>query len=337
MEPIDIVITWVDGDDPAHKAKRRKFLGSGRGETFEEVAAPTRFRSVGEIYFCIASILRFAPFVHHIYIVTDAQNPHADEFAKRYFPDSHIPITVVDHQEIFRGYEDQLPTFNSLSIETMLWRIPGLSERFVYFNDDVLLVAPVSPTDWFDENGRPVVYGYWHSTLTARLTRWFRLPRHGHKLFTYKDSMLNAADRLKGEARNRFVRIIHAPLVLCRSVFEQFYAAHPEWLTENARWRFRHASQFNPQSLFFTWAALHDRCVLKEQGDDVICLSATADRLEKCAAALQRAIANTKAKFCCVNSLDMGTPQQQRDIVAWISQRLGIDFLSMRNENESHA
>lgn len=52
---------------------------------------------------------------------------------------------------------------------------------------------------------------------------------------------------------------------------------------------------------------------------------------------LQAAIANTKAKFCCVNSLDMGTPQQQRDIVAWISQRLGIDFLSMRNENESHA
>lgn len=337
MEPIDIVITWVDGDDPAHKAKRRKFLGSGRGETFEEVAAPTRFRSVGEIYFCIASILRFAPFVHHIYIVTDAQDPHADEFAKRYFPDSHIPITVVDHREIFRGYEDQLPTFNSLSIETMLWRIPGLSERFVYFNDDVLLVAPVSPSDWFDENGRPVVYGYWHSTLTARLTRWFRLPKHGHRPFHYKDSMLNAADIIGGEARCRFVRMIHSSLPLLRSFFERFYREHPDLLLANARWRFRNNHQFNPQSLFITQQALQRVCILKPQGDTVIYLAPRPDRLEKCAAALRRAVANTKAKFCCVNSLDMGTPQQQRDIVAWISQRLGIDFLSMRNENESHA
>lgn len=266
MEPIDIVITWVDGEDPIHKAKRRKFLGNGRGETFAEVAAPTRFRSVGEIYFCIASILRFAPFVHHIYIVTDAQNPHADRFAARFFPESHIPITVVDHRTIFRDYEDLLPTFNSLSIETMLWRIPGLSERFVYFNDDVLLVAPVSPSDWYDEAGQPIIYGYWHCTWTARLVRWLRLPKHGHRTFTYKDSMLNAADVLGGEARKRFVRMIHASLPLQRSFFEQFYGQHPELLVENARWRFRNPHQFNPQSLFITYLALHNRCVLRPQG-----------------------------------------------------------------------
>ncbi len=335
MEPIDIVITWVDGDDPVHKAKRRQFLGNGRGESFEEVAAPTRFRSVGEIYFCVASILRFAPFVHHIYIVTDAQDPHADEFARRYFPDNRIPITVVDHREIFRGYESFLPTFNSLSIETMLWRIPGLSERFVYFNDDVLLIAPVTPEDWFDEQGRPVVFGYWHKTFTTRLERWLRLPRHGHKAFTYKDSMLNAADRLGGEARSRFVRMIHAPLVLRRSIFERCYAKHPDWLVENARWRFRHALQFNPQSLFFTWSALHNACVLKRQGKEVICLQAVPEQAEKCAQQLQAAMANTEAKFCCVNSLDLGTPEQQRSIVEWIGRRLGIDFLAMhKNGNK---
>lgn len=332
MEPIDIVIIWVDGEDPIHKAKRRKFLGNGRGETFAEVAAPTRFRSVGEIYFCIASILRFAPFVHHIYIVTDAQNPHADRFAARFFPESHIPITVVDHRTIFRDYEDLLPTFNSLSIETMLWRIPGLSERFVYFNDDVLLVAPVSPSDWYDEAGQPIIYGYWHCTWTARLVRWLRLPKHGHRTFTYKDSMLNAADVLGGEARKRFVRMIHASLPLQRSFFEQFYGQHPELLVENARWRFRNPHQFNPQSLFITYLALHNRCVLRPQGQTVIYLAPRPERIKKVAQSLRAAIVNRAAKICCINSLDMGAPEQQLGIVAWIGQRLGIDFLALRAE-----
>lgn len=335
MEPIDIVITWVDGEDPVHKAKRRKFLGHTHAENFEEVAAPTRFRSVGEIYFCIASILRFAPFVHHIYIVTDAQDPHADEFAKRYFPDSHIPITVVDHQEIFRGYEELLPTFNSLSIETMLWRIPGLSERFVYFNDDFFIVSPLKPQDWFNEQGKPVAYGYWHNSWTTRLERWFRLPRHGHRSFTFKDSMLNAADI--SSVRGRFVRIIHSPTPLLKSFFERFYALHRELIDRNARCRFREPHQFNPQALFLTELAQHNNCVLQTCSEEVICLHPSPQHLNRDMEHLQAAIANTKAKFCCVNSLDMGTPQQQRDIVAWISQRLGIDFLSMRNENESHA
>jgi hypothetical protein len=58
-------------------------------------------------------------------------------------------VRIVDHREIFRGYEQLLPTFNSLAIECMLWRIEGLADRFLYFNDDMMLVRPVEPPTSF--------------------------------------------------------------------------------------------------------------------------------------------------------------------------------------------
>lgn len=144
--------------------------------------------------------------------------------------------------------------------------------------------------------------------------------------------MLNAADVLGGEARKRFVRMIHASLPLQRSFFEQFYGQHPELLVENARWRFRNHHQFNPQSLFITYLALHNRCVLRPQGQTVIYLAPRPERIKKVAQSLRAAIVNRAAKICCINSLDMGAPEQQLGIVAWIGQRLGIDFLALRAE-----
>ena len=127
QENIDIVITWVDGDDPAHKNKKNLHL-TGKNETsHDDIAGATRYRSTGEIFYCVASILRYAPWVHKIYIVTDNQDPHVDEFVARNFPENKTPIEIVDHTVIFRGYEQYLPTFNSLSIGPDCRRIFSIS------------------------------------------------------------------------------------------------------------------------------------------------------------------------------------------------------------------
>ena len=125
--PIDAVITWVDGSDPRHAASMRKY---GKAVSFKEddVAGATRFASNGEVEWCVASIRKFAPFVRTIYIVTDNQDPH--------IPDGSIPVKIIDHKELFKGYEEFLPVFNSISIESMTWRIPGLAEHYIEFNDD---------------------------------------------------------------------------------------------------------------------------------------------------------------------------------------------------------
>ena len=65
---IDAVITWVDGDDPRHRAKRQQF-GTQKMLNTDDIAGNTRYKSVGEIFYCVASINRFAPWINKIYIV----------------------------------------------------------------------------------------------------------------------------------------------------------------------------------------------------------------------------------------------------------------------------
>ena len=79
IQPVDVVISWVDGNDPAHKQKIQPYLDS-QARKSEDIAGPTRYGSVGEIFFCVASIYRFAPFIRKIFIITDNQNPNLDEY-----------------------------------------------------------------------------------------------------------------------------------------------------------------------------------------------------------------------------------------------------------------
>ena len=143
---IDAVITWVDGNDPRHREKRMKYATSQLVES-QDKAAETRFSDMGEIFLCVASINRYATWINKIYIVTDEQDPGLDDFLKMNFPQGHVPVEIVDHKVIFRGYEHVLPVFNSIAIETMTWRIPGLSDCFIEFNDDTILMKPVVPEE----------------------------------------------------------------------------------------------------------------------------------------------------------------------------------------------
>ena len=65
-------------------------------------------------------------------------------------------ISLVRHEDIISL--EYLPTFNSHVIGSCLHRIPGLSEHYIYFNDDVLLLHPIKPTDAFTETG--LSYGF---------------------------------------------------------------------------------------------------------------------------------------------------------------------------------
>src|SRR5574344_1889082 len=106
QQPISIVISWVDGNDLELNKKRHKYL---TGEDASDAVSDTRFASDNEIYYNIASILKYVPFCRHIFVVTDNQRPEfIDEFAAQGLCSSD-KIRVVDHREIFRGYEQHLP------------------------------------------------------------------------------------------------------------------------------------------------------------------------------------------------------------------------------------
>ena len=90
-----------------------------------------------ELKFSLRSIEKFAPWVRRIHIVTNGQVPS-------WLNLKNPRIQIVSHRDIFQN-QSHLPTFSSPAIECHLHRIPGLSDKFVYFNDDVLFFKPTSP------------------------------------------------------------------------------------------------------------------------------------------------------------------------------------------------
>lgn len=317
----DVVIAWVDGDDPAHKRKKASFLTPQKELHFEDVAGEARYKSTGEIYYCVASILCYAPWVHKIYIVTDNQNPHVDEFVARNFPDNKIPIELIDHTALFRSYEQYLPTFNSLAISTMLWRIPGLSDRFLYFNDDVFLASPATEDMWF-EGDSTSIYADRFPAAWARLLRWGKHLGKKHKVFGHKDPMLNSADILKS---NHFYLFPHAPVPMRRTWYETFYANHPDLLDSNIRHRFREPSQFSAPTLFYISSHREGKLKVRSpKGTTCFFKPSMEKREEYMARKIAEADTNKKLKFGCINSLGETTEEAQQMFHAWISQQLNV-------------
>ncbi|MGK4580148.1 stealth family protein [Kitasatospora sp. HPMI-4] len=142
--PVDVVYTWVDSNDPAWQATRA--AADGTAATYNpEAVNDARFMSRDELKYSLRSLHLNAPWVRHVYLVTADQVPS-------WLDTSNPRITVVSHREIFSDPE-ALPTFNSHAIESQLHHIPGLSEQFLYFNDDVFLGRPVTPQLFFHSNG----------------------------------------------------------------------------------------------------------------------------------------------------------------------------------------
>jgi Stealth protein CR2, conserved region 2/Stealth protein CR1, conserved region 1/Stealth protein CR4, conserved region 4 len=146
-DAIDIVYLWVDGNDSVWRAKRRmaasQLSASHRGAIAQHGNVEGRYRDNEELRYNLRALERFFPAHGHIYVVTDAQTPAWLKSSER--------LTVVDHQDLIPP--QYLPTFDSSHIESYIHRIPNLSERYFYLNDDVMFGAPVAVDDWFFEDG----------------------------------------------------------------------------------------------------------------------------------------------------------------------------------------
>ena len=147
MSGIDIVYLWVDGADPAWRARRQRAYAAwaqahpGQLALHGNVAG--RYRDNGELRYNLRALERFFPGHGHVYLLTDRQVPAWLCASPR--------LTVIDHASLMP--DASLPVFDSGHIESYLHHIPGLSERFLYLNDDVFFGAPFEPSFWFGEEG----------------------------------------------------------------------------------------------------------------------------------------------------------------------------------------
>lgn len=177
---IDLVYLWVDGSDSVWQAKRNATIGKTEEKT--GVNCEGRYANNDELKYSLRSVEMYAPWIRKIFIVTDNQIP-------KWLDISNPKIQIIDHKDIMPV--QCLPCFNSCVIEHFLCRIPGLSEHFLYANDDMYINKPVTPDTFFASDGLPII------RLNRRCFRkfvlWFRRKILKRALSNYNQTIWNAA------------------------------------------------------------------------------------------------------------------------------------------------
>lgn len=348
IEQMDLVIAWVDGNDPALKAKREQYQGKAKSQASDAVSE-TRFASNHEIYFNIASILKYVPFSGHIYIVADSQSPAwLNEFHAQGLC-AGDKIKVIDHRELFRGYEQHLPTFNTRSIESMLWNIDGLSDYFIYLNDDFFFnadakisdfvsdceVEPKAKRKWIksaqskNKQTKPnyadvqqiVTYGHWANSFPIKAKLKYRqfLKQQIGKPIQPKHmiAQMMGADIL---GFKQFFEIHHYPHSVDRRILADYLQLHPEVLERQIRYKFRHVAQLNPISL------MNHLKIQQRQADLRADLPIAYLKNAQGVDTFMTKLADRSIKYGCIQSLDQLDAQQQQQIYKAFLQKLG-DYL----------
>lgn len=254
---IDFVITWVDMNDPKWQAEFRKY--SGNGNNIKNGVSEARFRDYGFLKYWFRGVEKFAPWVRKIHFVTSGQCPE-------WLDVSNPKINLVSHKDYIP--EQFLPTFNSVVIEYYLHKIPGLSEHFVYFNDDFYIIDKIGAERFF-KNGLPCDIAAFK--YNPSWSQWYKTLQNSigiiNRYFDKKEIMVRDHDKwfdrsYGSKARwnyilkpyNKFIplRTPHNAQPYLKSTFEEVWSVVEKELTEASRNKFRSFTDYTPE-LFRTW------------------------------------------------------------------------------------
>lgn len=253
---IDFVVAWVDGSDPAWRKQRAQYMGQEEPDAGED-----RYRDMGILRYWFRAVEAYAPWVNKVHFITWGHLPT--------WLDTACPkLNIVKHEDYIP--KQYLPVFSSHPIELNLHRIPGLSEQFVYFNDDMLLNGAVTP-EFFFRNGLPCDFAHSSSVFfqdtndvyahvmvndTTCINREFsysgcvmRHPLHYINMcYPVKNAVKNI---LKLENGSVFVGFEnhHLAAAYCRQTIEEQWLSTPAVLDRTCKNRFRTAFDVS-QSVF---------------------------------------------------------------------------------------
>ncbi|WP_298767428.1 hypothetical protein [uncultured Polaribacter sp.] len=316
---IDVVFTFVDASDVNWQKKINTYLDNK--VNWKTTKQYTAYNSVNEIEFAVKSILKYAKFVRNIYIVTDNQIPvflKDKQKAKKDFPN----VFIVDHKTIFEGYHQYLPTFNARSIATMLYRIPNLSEHFLVFNDDVLLLSDVQEKDFFID-GKLVVRGVWRSLDENVLSK--KIKQFYLKVFQLKKR--NKASHFKAQQLaakklgfTKFLKTKHTPFPVKKSTLQNYFSKNKNEFENNIKYKFRDSTQFLTESLMYHLGIKNINIVLKKKYQlayfqnyrkPFFWLKYKVNKVEK----------SSDKLFLCMQSLDLCPPKKLAFIKSWLQKK----------------
>lgn len=199
---------------------------------------PARTRDTLEILrYGLRSLERHAPWVNRVFLFTCRPQVPA------WLDIAHPRLSVIHHDEVIPA--GLLPTFNSFAIISHLHLIPGLSDTFLYLEDDMLFLKDVSVSDFLAEDGRPLVFETAKPTPRHESIRNPQAERPWNMALAEANRLL---DEGFGVAPRGYVN--HVPLLITKAEWQAMVERFPQAFDATRRARFRIAGNVPPEYLY---------------------------------------------------------------------------------------
>jgi len=302
---IDIVFSWVDGSDSEFQRARAKRMANyvvGEGDDNE-----ARYRQVDELRYALRSVYLFAPWIRNIYIATDSPAP-------AWLAD-HPRVRIVRSEEFFSD-PSVLPTHNSQAVESQLHNIPGLSEHFLYSNDDMFFGRPIGPEMFFSPGGL---------TKFIEATTRIGLGENDAR----RSGFENAARVNRRLLNDRFGRVTtrhleHTAAPLRKSIVAELESEFPEEFAATAASRFRAADNISVTNSLYHYYALFTGRAVQKVGARVLYVDTTMRSGLK---SLKRLLRNRSYDFFCLNDgsfPEVGPEERARKMRGFLDRYFAI-------------
>lgn len=254
---IDFVITWVDMNDPEWLEEFSRYRYDKHNT--RNGVSEARFRDNGFLRYWFRGVEKFAPWVRKIHFIVNGRTPE-------WLDTSNPKLHIVRHADFIPA--EFLPTFNSVVIERYMHRIPGLSEHFVYFNDDFYIINHL-PVERFFKNGFPCDIAV--QDYNPSWSQWYKRIKNNIRIinrhFSKKEVMAKWHDKwfhssygmkarwnylLRFYGKFITLRVPHNAQPYLKSTFEEVWAAAGDELRATSVNKFRALNDLTPE-LFRTW------------------------------------------------------------------------------------
>lgn len=275
---IDFVILWVDGNDPKWQSEKAKYDSNVNDDS----NSASRYRDWGLLPYWFRCVEKFTPWVNKIHFVTWG---HVPEFLNLNNP----KLNIVKHTDFIP--EEYLPTFSSHAIEMNIHRIPGLSEKFVYFNDDTFIVRHMDEKAFFND-GLPCTYGgevpmvfqgdtgIWQH---AAINDMGVINNHFNKkeqVKSFRKKYISSNYRWQDNIRTFVLeklfpdyffgfKNLHAPASYLKKTFEAVWEAEKDLLGKTSSHKFRSADDVNQWVML--WWQVASGCFSPYNTDNLVC------------------------------------------------------------------
>lgn len=238
---VDVVFTWVNNKEDSWRLKKEQYIKNHKDLSPVSINN-ARFENHNELYYSVYSVKKFMPWVRNIFIITDNQRPD-------WLDENDTKITIIDHKDLIE--DKYLPTFNSHVIEAHLHKIKGLSEYFIYFNDDVFVAKPLEKEHFFRKNGVASLF------LADKSIQ--NMQKKGRKTPTLSASFNSIQILQKYYHASIDTPLVHTYMPLKKSIYEKFWSTYENQLNSFLNNRFRGENDLNLASFLIPWIMYLDK------------------------------------------------------------------------------